>query len=264
MQDVRGYNPYKFGMAGGSDSHNTGSPYRQDNFYGLHADADGSVERRFAGVLIGGSMDVRLENPGGLTGQNFTADGQQIVFRVGFGAVAPSGYGKLAQDGYEGITSHYRIAGGKLITLVSQDPYAFTFYELGGTYYVARSNEFGYANYELIPAPQIAASPLAAVSNQFSIELGLTEQQEQQIVPLLQEELKQLGALKKNASLGGVQKVEELRKLATSLDEKIEPLLDPAQQQKFQALREQLRWRMIGDMGGEALHEPEGEVKEKL
>ena len=34
MQDVRGFNPYKFGMAGGSDSHNTGSPYRQDNFYG--------------------------------------------------------------------------------------------------------------------------------------------------------------------------------------------------------------------------------------
>ena len=68
MQDTRGYNPYKFGMAGGSDSHNTGSPYRQDNFFGLHADADGSLERRFAGVLIGGTMDVRLENPGGLTG----------------------------------------------------------------------------------------------------------------------------------------------------------------------------------------------------
>ena len=68
MQDVRGYNPYKFGMAGGSDGHNTGSPYRQDNFFGLHADADGSVDRRFAGVLIGGTMDVRLENPGGLTG----------------------------------------------------------------------------------------------------------------------------------------------------------------------------------------------------
>ena len=68
MQDVRGYNPYKFGMAGGSDSHNSASPYRQDNFFGLHADADGSVERRFAGVLIGGTMDIRLENPGGLTG----------------------------------------------------------------------------------------------------------------------------------------------------------------------------------------------------
>ena len=65
MQDVRGYNPYKFGMAGGSDSHNTGSPYRQDNFFGLHGDADGTVERRFAGDLIGGTMDVRWRTPAG-------------------------------------------------------------------------------------------------------------------------------------------------------------------------------------------------------
>ena len=53
MQDTRGYNPYKFGMAGGSDSHNTGSPYRQDNFYGGHASADGTIERRLAGVMLG-------------------------------------------------------------------------------------------------------------------------------------------------------------------------------------------------------------------
>ena len=68
MQDVRGYNPYKFGMAGGSDSHNTGSPYRQNNFYGGHAQIDGTVDRRMAGVLAFGTLDVRLENPGGLTG----------------------------------------------------------------------------------------------------------------------------------------------------------------------------------------------------
>src|SRR6266403_4228441 len=74
----RGYNPYEFGMAGGSDSHNTGSPYRQDNFYGLHADADGSVERRSAGVLIGGTMGVRLENPGGRVG-----GGENLRFYLG-------------------------------------------------------------------------------------------------------------------------------------------------------------------------------------
>src|SRR5271166_4043414 len=68
MQDVRGYNPYKFGMAGGSDSHNTGSPYRQDNFYGGHAQIDGTPDRRLAGVLAFGTLDVRYENPGGLTG----------------------------------------------------------------------------------------------------------------------------------------------------------------------------------------------------
>ena len=68
MQDVRGYNPYKFGMGAASDSHNTGSPYRQDNFYGGHGQVDGTLEHRFAGVLAGGTMDVRLENPAGLTG----------------------------------------------------------------------------------------------------------------------------------------------------------------------------------------------------
>jgi len=516
MQDVRGYNPYKFGMAGGSDSHNSASPYRQDNFFGLHADADGSVDRRFAGVLIGGTMDVRLENPGGLTGvwaeentraslwdamyrketfgvsgphikvrffggwgygndilnagdwvkqsyaggvpmgadlppmpaagkgaapkfvvwavkdptsgnldriqvikgwtqngqsfekvfdvvwsgdrkpdkwtgrvpaiqstvdldkatytnsvgsaelktvwtdpefdaslhafyyarvleiptprwtliqavkaglpppdivpltgqerawsspvwytpsaearksapagmtvtelqkkgasalndaqlkalvvgkafwiqnnvtgeqfsQNFTAEGQTIVFRVGANAVVPSTVGKVERDGYEGITGPYKIEGGKLVIPVSQHPYSVTFYKLGDTYYAARSNEFGYANYEVIPPPQIAANPLIAVANRFSIELGLTEEQKKQIVPILQQEIKQLGELKKNTKLSGLQKVEALRKAGVSFDERISPLLNPEQQQKFQAMREQMRRRIVGEMADEAL-----------
>jgi len=527
MQDVRGYNPYKFGMAGGSDSHNSASPYRQDNFYGLHADADGSVERRFAGVLIGGTMDVRLENPGGLTGvwaeentrasifdamyrketfgvsgphikvrffggwgynkdvlnakdwvkqsyaggvpmggdlppmpmgekgtapsfvvwavkdptsgnldriqvvkgwtqngqsfekvydvawsgdrkpdkwsgrvpaiqstvdlqtasytnsvgsaelktvwadpefhpslhafyyarvieiptprwtliqavksglpppdivpltgqerawtspiwytpsadarknapagmtvadlkkkgatalndaqlkalvvgkamwlqnnvsgeqfsANFTTEGNAILFRTGFNTAVPSGYGKVALNGYEGITSRYAIADGKLTTFVSQDAYSVTVYKLGNTYYGARSNEFGYANYEIIPAPQIAINPVNAISNQFSIGLGLTEEQKQQIVPIFKEEIKQLGALKKNASLSALQKVEQLRKLGVSFDEKISPLLNPEQQKKFQAMREALRKRLIEKMASEAGSKVAGVVKEDL
>ncbi|HEY6388445.1 MAG TPA: DUF3604 domain-containing protein [Candidatus Acidoferrum sp.] len=68
MQDVRGYNPYKFGMAGGSDSHNTGAPYRQNNFYGGHAGEDGTIQTRMSGHLFGGFADVRTMNPAGLTG----------------------------------------------------------------------------------------------------------------------------------------------------------------------------------------------------
>ena len=109
-------------------------------------------------------------------------------------ADVPSGYGNVVRDGYEGTTSRYKIEGGKLITFVSQDPYSVTFYKLGNTYYGARSNEFGYANYEIIPAPQIAVNPLTEIANQFSIELGLTEEQKEQIVPILKDEIKQLGA----------------------------------------------------------------------
>ena len=67
MQDTKGYNPYKFGMVGGSDAHNSASPYRQDNFFGGHAHLDGLIETRMSGHLFAG-LDTRLENPGGLTG----------------------------------------------------------------------------------------------------------------------------------------------------------------------------------------------------
>ncbi len=129
---------------------------------------------------------------------------------------------------------------------------------------LARSNEFGYANYEIIPAPQVAVNPLTEISNHFSIQLALTEEQKQQIVPILKEEIAQLGALKKNASLGAVQKVEQLRKLGVSFDEKIMPLLTAEQQPKFQAMREEARRKIIETMGAEALHKLEGEVEKKL
>ena len=66
MQDTRGYNPYKFGIVGGSDSHNTGAPYRQNNFYGGHGINDGTIETRMSGHIFTG-MDVRYESPSGLT-----------------------------------------------------------------------------------------------------------------------------------------------------------------------------------------------------
>jgi hypothetical protein len=173
--------------------------------------------------------------------------------RVGAGAVFPSAFGNVERDGYQGTTSAYRIEGGKLVIPVAQDPYAFTFYKVGDAYYAARSNEFGYANYEIVPAPQIAANPLTALSNQFSMGLGLTEEQKKQIVPILQQELKQLGALKTDTKQSGLQKVEALRKLGVSFDEKITPLLNAEQQPKFQAMREQMRRKIVEEMADKAL-----------
>jgi Protein of unknown function (DUF3604) len=523
MQDTRGYNPYKFGMAAGSDSHNTASPYRQDNFYGGHASADGTVERRLAGVMLGNTIDERLENPGGLTGVwaeentrsslwdamfrketfgvsgphikvrffggwgykndvlnakdwvhqsyasgvpmgadlpskngtaptfvvwavkdptsgnldriqvikgwtkhgqsfekiydvvwsgdrkadkwtgrvpaiqstvdlekatyansvgstelktvwtdpefdaglhafyyarvleiptprwtliqavkagvpppdivpltgqerawsspiwytptadarknapagmtvtdlkskgatalgdaqlkalivgkafwvrnnvtgeqfsvSYTAEGQSSVWHVGRSSTVPSSVGNPLRDGYQGVTTEYKIEGGKVVTTISQDPFSITIYKLGDTFYGARSNEFGYANYEIVPTPQIVSNPLTAMINQFTIELGLTAQQKQQIAPIIKDEVTQLEALKKNTSLKPLEKAEQLKQIGSSIDAKITPILDPAQRPKFQAIREEARKRILEEMESKLLQKAEAAVKQKL
>ena len=59
--------------------------------------------------------------------------------------------------------------------------------------------------------------------------------------------------LKTDTKLSGLQKVEALRKIGVSFDEKISPLLNPEQQQKFQALREQMRRRIIEEAASQGL-----------
>jgi hypothetical protein len=56
--------------------------------------------------------------------------------------------------------------------------------------------------------------------------------------------------LKTDTKLSGLQKLQELRKLSVSFDEKISPLLNPDQQKKFQAMREQMRRRMLEEAAG--------------
>ena len=98
-------------------------------------------------LIVGKAFWLRNNVTGEQFSQNFTAEGNAIVFRVGSDTIMPSAWGKLATEGYEGATGRYEIKGGKLITFLSQDPYSLAFYKLGNTTHAARSNEFGYANY---------------------------------------------------------------------------------------------------------------------
>jgi hypothetical protein len=79
MEATRGYNPYKFGLMGGSDSHNSGTPYRQDNFYGGHAFNDGELKQRMSGHIFAG-LDTRLENPAGLSGVWAEENTREAIF----------------------------------------------------------------------------------------------------------------------------------------------------------------------------------------
>jgi hypothetical protein len=53
-----------------------------------------------------------------------------------------------------------------------------------------------------------------------------------------------------------------LRQLGVSFDEKLKPLLNADQQQKFEAMREAFRRRLIEEMGEKAEQKIGGEVKQ--
>ena len=81
-----------------------------------------------------------------------------------------------------------------------------------------------------------------------SQELQLTPQQKQQIFPILKQEAPKLEEIKSNTSLGPMQKAMQLKQISNATDSKIMPILNPQQQQKYQAMREQERQQMIQKM----------------
>ena len=135
-------------------------------------------------LIVGKAFWVRNNATGEQFSVAYTAEGNSNVWHIGHNATIPSYVGNPVRNGYEGVTTPYKIEGGKVVTSTSQAPYSMTIYKLGDTYYGARSNEFGYANYEIIPSPQFVLNPLTATLNTLSIELGLNEQQKQQISPI--------------------------------------------------------------------------------
>jgi hypothetical protein len=59
--------------------------------------------------------------------------------------------------------------------------------------------------------------------------------------------------------LSGLRKIERLREISVSFDEKLKPLINPDQHQKFQELREQLRRLLIAKTASEAKQDIEAE-----
>jgi hypothetical protein len=90
-------------------------------------------------------------NPGYLTSKLAQNQGQSLIENGG-AAIQPSTVGDTARSSYMGAPSPYYINNGKLVTVIAGTPIEVTAYKLGDKYYGARSNELGYANYEIIPA----------------------------------------------------------------------------------------------------------------
>jgi len=111
-------------------------------------------------LIVGKAIWVRNNVTGEQFKVSYNSNGQSNIWHVGRDDLLPSGVGNLARNGYEGTTSHYAIENGKVIMRVAQEPYSIAVYKQGDKYYGARSNEFGYANYEILPKAPVYLNPL--------------------------------------------------------------------------------------------------------
>jgi hypothetical protein len=89
---------------------------------------------------------------------------------------------------------------------------------------------------------------IMAKLEKISTALNLSPQQKQQMLPILKEEAPKLAAVKSNTSLGPLQKAMQLREIGQATDAKVMPILNPEQQQKWQAMRQQEREQMMQKM----------------
>jgi hypothetical protein len=91
---------------------------------------------------------------GGIFKVQWTDTGRQMVMNVDPRIPQPSEMGDAARDSYlRHSASSYAIRNGKIVTSFGNRDYEMTVYKMGDKYLAARSNEFGYANYEIIPTP---------------------------------------------------------------------------------------------------------------
>jgi Protein of unknown function (DUF3604) len=100
--------------------------------------------------------------PGYVT-ERFAANQGELQLRyVGRRSVQPSLVGDAADASYLGTSRTYYINNGKIVTALVGTPIEIVVYKVGDKYMGARSNEFGYANYEIIP-PVVELNPLGPI-----------------------------------------------------------------------------------------------------
>jgi hypothetical protein len=99
-----------------------------------------------------GKKPVAPVDPGYDTQQFPANQGQFQVRYVRKSVAMQSLTGDAFQASYFGTTRTYSIQRGRILTELEGTPIEIAVYKLGDKYFGARGNEFGYANYEMIPA----------------------------------------------------------------------------------------------------------------
>jgi len=100
-------------------------------------------------------------DPGYVTQRFPVNQGQFQIRYVGKKVAMQSLTGDTVEASYLGTSRTYNIVDGKIVTELVGTPIEISVYKLADKYFGARSNEFGYANFEIVPAVA-QLSPLGA------------------------------------------------------------------------------------------------------
>jgi hypothetical protein len=119
----------------------------------LQNDVTGDKYMIVYGALGKGGAAKKLvpAEPGYVSDQLPTNQGQFQVRYVGKGVSLQSLTGDAFEASVLGTSRTYAIQNGKIVTELVGTPIEISVYKAGDKYFGARGNEFGYANYEIIP-----------------------------------------------------------------------------------------------------------------
>ena len=106
-------------------------------------------DAQLTALIVGKTVSVRNR----VTGDSFEIlygkDGRRIITSLNGKQPEVGEVWDVEQGGALGSPAEYEISGGRIITTLEMTPFDVTVYKLGNKYVAARSNEFGYANYEV-------------------------------------------------------------------------------------------------------------------
>ena len=79
----------------------------------------------------------------------YGADGRRLITSINGKLPEAGEMWDVVHSGALGSPAEYEISDGRIVTTIERTPFEVTVYNLGDKYFAARSNEFGYANYEV-------------------------------------------------------------------------------------------------------------------
>ena len=125
---------------------------REERRDSCRAQEQGAValdDAQLTALVVGKTFRVRNTVTGDRFEILYGKNGRRLITSVNGKQPDAGEMGDVLHCGELGSPAQYEISDGRIITTIGTTPFDVRVYKLGDQYVAARSNEFGYANYEL-------------------------------------------------------------------------------------------------------------------